>query len=158
MKERVFIYGITNKIIFDSSIGEMRIRPGHQLENEWSDFVYINLKLDNIEHNFNIFFNFVDDVMFWALKFIDDSVYVVNNFKSVKVKRGIYVRLLYDSHLGEIVGVGSGNFFSDVSLSNCNIECNFLKNWLLSPSSRIDIVNCDTRPYSLEIKGMVITS
>ena len=159
MKDCKFIYGITNKILFDSSCGEIQVRPGHHIEDEWGDFVYINIKLDNIENNFSIHFDYVDNNLLWGLNFSGGEVYVVNDSsRSAAVERNIYIRLLYDSHKSEFVSVGCGEEFSNITLTKCNIPCNFLKNWLLSPTSRIHVGNNDSRPYKLEIKGMVFTA
>lgn len=159
MKDRVFIYAITNKIVFDSSIGEMQIKPGYHIEDEWGDFVYINIKLDNVDNNFNVHFNYVDNGLFWGVNFKDGHVCVVTDSSSgASVQRDNYVRLLFDSNKSEFVGIGSGKDFSNISISKCKVECNFLKNWLLSPSSRVHIINCDTRHFKLEVNGMVVTA
>ena len=159
MKNCKFIYGITNKIIFKSSCGEIKVRPGHHIEDEWGDFVYLYVKVDNNENDFNIRFAYVDNALFWGLNFSGGNVCVVSDSSvSAAIERDTYIRLVYDSLKCEFVGVGCGDEISNINLTKCAIPCNFLKNWLLSPTSCIHVCNNDSRHYLLEIKGMVLTA
>lgn len=157
--DAMFIYGLTKKIIFDSTKVEMRVRPSYQIEDNWNDFIYISLKLDNTTNDFDIRFAFRDNVLFWGFSFEDNLICLsTSTEKGRPHQRSRYVRVLYDSNKSMFTGIGCSDEINHVTLEPCHIECHFFRTWMLSSTSIINIINNDERQYTVEIKGMVVTA
>lgn len=155
----IFIYGITSKIIFDSSINYLKVRPGYHLENEWRDFVYINMKVDNTKNNFDLKFIFEDNNLFWGFFFNSAGCKFCTDKSSTYLNaRKQYIRLLYDSNMSKFIAIGNGDNFNEILMEPCDVDCNFFRTWLLSYSSTILISSRESKQYKVEIKGLVVTA
>tara|TARA_A100001015_G_scaffold318159_1_gene437146 strand:- start:683 stop:1477 length:795 start_codon:yes stop_codon:yes gene_type:complete len=159
MHSSKFIYGITNIISYQSYESCKIVHPSFHLENTWSDYIYMNIKLDTNCYAFNINFSFQDCNLFWGLKYKKDSITIYTTEQEYQIRsRGLYTRLLYNSITNTFTGIGTSDDFCSFTMQPSNIYCNFVKTWIFDKNSVIKICNDDFLVYSFNISGLVFTS
>jgi hypothetical protein len=150
------IYGITDVIVCSSSQETSTFKPNSYVEQNWGEYIWINIKLSSGCNHFDLFFSFMDCNIFWGLSFNKNNVRIfTRDSVSDFFPAGKYIRLLYNAKSEKFVALGCSDLFEEITLRDCNIFCGVVRSWFFSSSSIIKVFNKENVQRSIEIKGFI---